>query len=88
MLVQKERLNLSPSQLDEVLVRGVQVGQLINGYGTPVMMLMYVKNLAKWQMQIPTRFQIKARKRGAPQLGSLRFWKSFSWKFRRVEEDS
>ncbi|MCH8973292.1 MAG: RtcB family protein, partial [Thaumarchaeota archaeon] len=65
----KGAIRLSPSQLDEVLVKGVQWA-VDNGYGTAD-----DADVCEESGQIkgadPNKVSDKARKRGAPQLGSL-----------------
>ena len=65
----KGAVNLSHSQLDEVLVRGVSWA-IDNGYGTPD-----DSDVCEENGQIPNadpnKVSDKARRRGAPQLGSL-----------------
>ncbi len=65
----KGAVNLSPSQLDEVLVRGV--GWAIdNGYGTADDSDVCEEN-GRIDGADPNKVSAKARKRGTPQLGSL-----------------
>jgi len=65
----KGSIKLSPSQLDEVLVRGVNWA-IDNGYGSS-----HDAEVCEENGQIdnadPNKISEKARKRGAPQLGSL-----------------
>ena len=65
----KGAVKLSPSQLDEVLVRGVDWA-IDNGYGSS-----YDADVCEENGQIknadPNKVSDKARQRGAPQLGSL-----------------
>ncbi len=65
----KGAIKLSPSQLDEVLVRGVQWA-VDNGYGTPDDADVCEES-GQMANADPNKVSDKARKRGAPQLGSL-----------------
>lgn len=65
----KGAINLSYSQLDEVLVRGVDWA-IDNGYGTPDDSDVCEEN-GRMANADPNKVSDKARKRGAPQLGSL-----------------
>ena len=65
----KGSVRLSPSQLDEVLVKGVNWA-IDNGYGTNDDADVCEEN-GQIQNADPNKVSDKARKRGAPQLGSL-----------------
>jgi len=65
----KGAIKLSPSQLDEVLVKGVQWA-VDNGYGTPDD-ADACEESGQMANADPNKVSDKARKRGAPQLGSL-----------------
>ena len=65
----KGAVRLSPSQLDEVLVKGVNWA-IDNGYGTNDDADVCEEN-GQIQNADPNKVSDKARKRGAPQLGSL-----------------
>jgi len=65
----KGAIRLNPSQLDDVLVRGVQWA-IDNGYGTNDDALACEEN-GQIQKADPNKVSERARKRGAPQLGSL-----------------
>ena len=65
----KGAVKLSPSQLDEVLVKGVNWA-IENGYGSSEDSNVCEEN-GQIQKADPDKVSDKARKRGAPQLGSL-----------------
>jgi len=79
----KGAIRLSPSQLDEVLVRGVQWA-IDNGYGTSED-AEACEESGQMENADPNKVSDRARKRGAPQLGSLGSGNHFL-EVQRVEE--
>ncbi len=79
----KGAIRLSPSQLDEVLVRGVQWA-IDNGYGTSED-AEACEESGQMENADPNKVSDRARKRGAPQLGSLGSGNHFL-ELQRVEE--
>ena len=79
----KGAVRLNPSQLDEVLVKGVKWA-IDNGYGSPNDAEVCEEN-GQMENANPNRVSDKARKRGAPQLGSLGSGNHFL-EIQRVEE--